>query len=297
VSVGLGPSVVTIGGGGTVASTDITDSTATGRAVITAASATAARSAISAASSPSGVPALPTTSLVADFDASTLSLGTVSSWASSVGTFTAVQATGSKQPVATDCAVGLHRGVVFDGTNDILAIAHEAALDWSTLAVYVVCAGHRDAAANNVGADGLVIGRVHTSLSSPWFRWSIRQTNATSLAVYLQGSSTGGSSIPDSGSLDVPRLLHLAVGSSGAFLKVDGQHLWNAGGSTSITYPEAQKVTFGGADYGTQANFFRGAIARVLIYGNVTQTAATRRDVERYLCAQYDITPRFTSYG
>jgi hypothetical protein len=288
VSVGLGPSVVTIGGGGTVASADITDSTATGRAIITAATAADARSAISAAAS--SIPALPSTGLVLDLDASGLSLGALASWTPTVGTFTPAQATGARQPVVTDYAVGAHRGVVFDGVDDCLTIPWETAINWTTIAVYVVAQLHSNSS-NAFTSSGLVIGRVHADSSgtSPYYRWSIRAED-TQIQSYLGSGSSMNGGASDSRRLSAgPHIFHVCTGSSGSFSKIDGMHANAAVGTTSLSYPDNRTISLGAGDYVTRDNFWRGAIARVLIYGAVTQTAATRQQVEAYLAATYGV--------
>lgn len=257
--------------------------------------------ALQAALGIAAAPALPTSGLVMDFDASALSLGAVSSWASSVGTFVAEQATGSRQPVAADYAVGGHRGVVFDGVDDFLAIPYEAAMDsWTTIAVYVVAQLVRDASNGESPADGLIVGRTHSSLSatSPFYQGALRAASATGVTGF-NGTSWGTGAAPDGRRLEAgPHIFSTVVGSTGSYTRLDGHHAHAATGVTSLSYANARGWAMGAGDYAAPANFCRVAIARVLIYGGVTQSAATRHQIEAALAATYGISAiGRTSYG
>lgn len=91
--------------------------------------------------------ALPTSTLVALFEADNLSLSdgaSVSSWSDSSGNgHTASQASGTLEPVLKTNVFGTAPAVEFDGTNDYLSIASTVTVPSFTVFA-VTCVGHRD---------------------------------------------------------------------------------------------------------------------------------------------------------
>lgn len=274
--------VIVISGGGSVAAADITDAGATGIALIQSATDNAGRTAL-------GLPApttLSTAGLILSLwgDDNTTVGASVSSWASRTGGYTAVQATGANQPVVIE-GIGGRRGLIFDGSNDMLTVAHAAAFDIATPTVYVVGRLNRNSSDTLPTNTTLLSRPFNAADGSPYMEWGFFVASATTCAVRTDGTEIVSSAFPRSAEWDEPFVMALRCGSGGTSLHRNGRRI-GSGGTATITYANSMPIGICGAAVTTPVSHCRAEVYAVLLY-NVAHTAAERRAVEAFLSQYY----------
>ena len=242
-----------------------------------------------------GPPEVPQTSLVLDLDADygvTLTSGEVSAWASRVGAFSADQATAGSRPIVADWGWHGHSCIRFDGADDILEVAHDAALDLATPTIYVVARMRRNTS-DNVDGNKLLISRpVDLANSSPFAEWSLFVTSETGVDSRFDGNTVSSGALSNAHTLDRATVYCLRTGASGSSQWVNGRRTATQA-STSITYGSAAPIGIGGRATTTKAEWSRVDVARVLMY-SVAHTAAERHAVLAVLAQSYGVP---CSYG
>ena len=277
-----------------VTDTQTTRITSTGRSLVTAASVAAVRTTLSL---PAAAPALSTSGrlvyLLAD------SIGgsdgsAVSSWTDSVSSRSAVQATSANQPLfysgASGEGIGVGRAVVrCDGTNDRLTIAGEAALDVSTLTLYLVARARRNSG-STLPASVVIIQRPYDLAgSSPYSEIGFWVPNSSQIEYRADGTASSYASVGNTGSdWATPHVLVLTVGAGGSSLHVDGVRQATSA-TTSVAYNTANLNWALCADgYTTAGEWWRGDIGAVALYSGA-HTSAQRRANEGALCMYYGL--------
>ena len=218
--------------------------------------------------------------------------GAVSSWADGVSGRSAVQATGANQPLYYSGASGEGlngRAVVrFDGTNDRLVIAGEAALDVTTLTIYIVARGRRNSSAALPASAMLAHRPYDLAASSPYSEWCFWVTSATQLEMRADGTVFGPFTLSSYFDWGTPHLYVLTVGAGGTSLHVDGVRA-SSSATTSITYNTANlSIGLGGATYTTPSDWWRGDMGAFALFSGA-HTSAQRRANEGALCMYYGI--------
>lgn len=232
------------------------------------------------------VQTVPSTALVVDLDADTLAVGAVSSWASSVGGYAAAQATGSKQPTCFAAGIGGRQSVRFDGTDDLLVIPYDAALDLATLTVYVVARAVRDSSDAILANGWLIVRPFALAGGAPYAEWGM-YAGTTTTNIRTDGTEGVGSAFPNSSQWDEPAIHTLSCGAAGGRYHRSGRRLATTA-TTSITYDNNLGIGIGGRNTTTEGEWTRVDIARVLIY-SAQHTPAERQAVEAYLAQQYGL--------
>ena len=232
---------------------------------------------------------VPTSDLVIDLDADvgvTISTG-VSQWDCQVSASAAVQATAGKQPLVKEWGHGGHDCISFDGSDDILFIAHDAANDWTVLTVYVVFRWVPNSS-NSGTFSGVVLGRLYnTTAGSPWYEWSIVVSSATQLQMRFDGPATSEITMPRP--IYHGAAMSLTVGASGSSGHQDGYRT-HTGAATSITYTNNAGISIGAGGYTVEQEYCKCDIARILIY-DVQHTPAERHEVLMALRELYGTDP------
>lgn len=231
---------------------------------------------------------IPTTDLEIDLNADegvTIATG-VSAWASQVGSLVASQATGSKQPTVVDWGYNGHSAIHFDGSDDILRIPYAAALDaWTTITVYVVS---RYVPSSSDGfSTGLIIGRaVAQAGTSPFHEWSVFMGATTTLDCRANGTQMVGT-LPSSATVFTPAAYTMTCGAGGASSHYNGRRLGSTG-VFSIAYTDTTDIGIGASAVTTETSFYRGDIARILVY-SAQHTPAQRFAVLSALALEYGL--------
>lgn len=238
--------------------------------------------------------AVPQTSLVVDLDADlgvTLVSSAVSSWASQVGSYAAEQATAGSRPVVAAWGFGGHSCVRFDGSDDVLEIPYDAALDLATPTIYVVARLRRNTA-DAVDGNVVIASRpVDLLNSSPYAEWSIYPTSETAVDSRFDGNNVSGSA-SNAHTLDRPTIYTLRTGTGGSSQFVNGRRTATQA-STSITYSSNAPIGIGARATTTKGEWARVDVARVLIY-SAAHSASDRNEVLAALAASYGVS---CSYG
>lgn len=219
--------------------------------------------------------------------------GAVSSWADGVSGRSAVQATGANQPLYYSGASGEGlngRAVVrCDGTNDRLTIAGEAALDVSTLTLYLVARARRNSG-STLPASVVIIQRPYDLAgSSPYSEIGFWVPNSSQIEYRADGTASSYASVGNTGSdWATPHVLVLTVGAGGSSLHVDGVRQATSA-TTSVAYNTANLNWALCADgYTTAGEWWRGDIGAVALYSGA-HTSAQRRANEGALCMYYGL--------
>jgi hypothetical protein len=241
-----------------------------------------------------GPPEVSQTSLVLDLDADygvTLTSSAVSAWASRVGSYSADQATAGSRPIVADWGWHGHKCVRFDGSDDILEVAHAAALDLSTPTIYVV-ARLRRGSTDSVDGNVVIASRpVDLLNSSPYADWSIYPTAENAVDSRFDGNNVSGTAT-NAHTLDRNTIYTIRTGASGSSQWVNGRRTATQA-STSISYGSAAPIGIGGRATTTKGEWARVDVARVLMY-SVAHTAAQRNAVLAALAQSYGV---LCSYG
>ena len=189
-------------------------------------------------------------------DATTTSLGAISSWADKSGSGNSpVQATGANQPVNTANQINGLPALVFDGANDYLTIAALAGGNLTTSTMFFLA----KRAVSGVGSAGVYLADGVDSTN----RQAILSNNVAQLLWSYAGGAVNTTTVADN-------LVHVHcctfAGNSSSAYYLDNTNI----GTSDIGSNQLAGLTIGARYNNVQT--FNGAIGEVIIYNRALST-------------------------